>query len=294
MGIALVLAFVGLLATAADDCPQCTPTTLCATHVAAQAAEIKEWKPKLRAKEAADRLEAVKKLAAVSAEHPSVPSQEAAAAIAGALADDANEVRCAAATALGEGLHPDVAVRALTDALKEVRKELAKSGGGKYGGGGGDDSKDPKAAERRKQREENTKFDLALVASLARLPDDRCVEVLSDLLLALNRRSGADLLQPVADALIKADTRPAIAAVIAKIKASPPGGGGKWGPDTTGKTLHDLLTAWAGGKGLTGMPAWDEKDPPDWEAWFAKNQSKVAAKLGKWNLERMREGLKAH
>jgi len=300
-GLVLVLAVLGAAAGASassapcaiagNDCPECSSTALCAAHQKAQSDAAKEQKPKLHSKDLSERMSALKQLAILNAEHPGIPSSEIAELVAGALDDESTEVKTAAAKCLGEGLHPDVAVRALISALDQLRKDMAKSGGGRYGGAPENDQ-DPKAAERRRQREQTTQYAQALVGSIARLPDDRCVDALSELLLGLTRRNGADLLPATAEALIKFETRPAFEAIFKKIKASPPGkGGGRWGPDTTGRTLHDMVLAWATSKGLEDMPSWDDKDLPDWEHWFAKNQAKVAVKLGKYNLERMRKDL---
>ena len=290
--------FGGAGAGTGGDCAQCSETAICAVHLEAQATSIKELKPKLKEKAAPDRIATLKKLAAASAEHPGVPSQEIAELVADALADPSYAVRTEAAQLLAADLHPEVAVRSLLAALEQVRKDVSKmGGGGGRGGFGGDDdeeAKDPKAQaaaqEARKLRDEMNLFTRTLVVGLGKLPDDRSVEALAEFLVQISRRSSAELLTSTGESLLALDARKGIEAVVAKIKASPPGsGGGRWGPDTTGKTLHELLIANARAKGLEGMPGWSEQEPPDWDKWFARNQKNYTAKLGKYDLAKFRK-----
>jgi len=292
----LILALVAGLAPAVDQCVQCTDAALCQAHLSAQSAAAKALKPKLRGGAPADRVEALQGLARLSGEHSSVPSAEIAEMVASALGDESLPVRAEAAKLLAIDLHPEVAVRSLVKALDEVRGEIGKLG---FGGGGGrfgpptdEDEKDPKVAERRKLREETMSFARAVVDGLGKLPDDRCVESLADLLRQLTRRTGGELIEPVAQGLLNLESRPAIEALVQKIKAAGTGGGdagGRWGPDTTGKTLHDLLTKAVAARGLSETPAWSTKDPPDWDKWFARNQKQFPAKLGKYDLAKMRK-----
>src|SRR5688500_15344931 len=164
----LFVLLTGFGASIAGDCAQCSGTALCAAHLEAQANSIKELKPKLKEKAAPDRIATLKKLAAASAEHPGVPSQEIADLVADALEDPSYAVRTEAAQLLAADLHPEVAVRSLLAALEQVRKDVSKMGGGGgrggYGGGGDDDQepKDPKAQaaaeEARKLRDEMNLF----------------------------------------------------------------------------------------------------------------------------------------
>jgi hypothetical protein len=309
MGLALLVLLFTAVAPMREDCGQCSATALCPVHVAAQAAAIKDLKPQLRAKDAKDRLATIQKLAQISAEHPTIPSSEASELIAGALEDDSYEVRTEAARLLGGELHPDVAVRSLVAAIDGVRSDLGKLGHGRGGGGGGggnggsggggnggpdgDDGKgtDGKAAEQRKLREEMTKYAQTVIEGLGKLPDDRCVEALSDLILQLTRRNGGELIVPAAQSLVQLDARKGIESVIQKIKLSSGGGdsGGKWGPDTTGQQLHDLLARAVADKGLESAPAWTKGEQPDWDKWLARNQKRFPAKLGKYDVDKMRK-----
>lgn len=284
------------LGAAREECGQCTPAKLCAPHQAEESAALKELKPRLKDKGADGRAAGVREIAALDKKFAANPSKEIADVVAAALHDESFVVRTEAAKALADGMHPDVAVKELVAALEEGRTELAKLGGGRGGGfgggfgggaGGGDQPEDPKAEERRQHREEVNAYVQALVDGLAKMPDDRAVDALGELLQGLSRWNG-ELMSATAGGLLAHGSRKGVEAVIKKIKMHPPGSGGRFGgPDTTGKTLHDLLTRKVIEMSLEGAPSWSEDEAPDWDKWFAKNQKHFAAKLGKYDLERM-------
>jgi hypothetical protein len=195
-------------------------------------------------------------------------------------------------------MHPDVAVAALARTLEETCKTLSKlpsgRGGGGGGGGGAGQKEDPKVAERRKEREELNALAQELVKSLREIPDDRSVAALADLLPQLGSRN-TELLSATADALLALGARSGVAAVVQRLKSAPvseTSGGGKYGgggPDTSGKTLRDLLAEATPKRGTEPVPSWSNKEAGDWEGWFAKNQKHFAAKLGKYDLEALRK-----
>lgn len=290
MTTAIVLALAaGFGVLTSEECGQCTDAALCAAHQTAQTAAVKAAKPKLRGGEPVDRISAVQELARINHEHPRLPSSEVADLAEAALQDESMAVRTEAAKALADGMQPETAVRSLVAALENVRGDLAKlGGGGRYGQPDGD-AKDPKVQERRKTRDEAMHYAQAIVDGLGKLPDDRSVDALADFLAQLSGRSSDELTTGVANSLIALDARKGIEALIQKIKLSSGGGGKYGGPDATSKTLHDLLAKSVAAKGLTDAPAWSTKEPPDWEKWFAKNQRSYPAKLGKYDLEKMRK-----
>ncbi len=289
MTTAIVLALAaGFGAIASEECGQCSDAALCAAHQVAQAAAVKAAKPKLRGGDPVDRILAVQELARINHEHPRLPSSEIAVLAEAALQDESMAVRAEAAKALADGMQPETAVRSLVSALENVRGDLAKLGGGGRFGQPDGEEKDPKVQERRKLRDEAVRYARAIVDGLGKLPDDRSVDALADFLPQLSFRSGGELTDGVGKSLVALDARKGIEALVQKIKLSP-AGAGPFGPDPTGKTLHDLLTTSARSKGLADPPPWSTKEPPDWEKWFAKNQKSYAAKLGKYDLEKMRK-----
>lgn len=277
----------------AGDCAACTPTALCAVHLKEEAAAVAEQAPKLKSKDMGERRSAIAALVALDSKHPLCPSLESAKLVAAALDDEKVAVRLAAVTALERGMHPDVSVGALATALDETRKELAKIpfGKGDWGGGAPGAKEDPKVVERRKARDELLGLAQLIVKGLRGLPDDRSVAALAELLPTLSRWNG-ELLSSTADALLDLGARDGVTAVVQRLKSAPINDtGGKYGggPDTTGKTLRDLLAAAATKKGTEPVPEWSEKEAPDWERWFAKNQKHFPAKLGKYGIEQLRK-----
>jgi hypothetical protein len=292
--VALLLALLSSgIAARADDCATCTPTALCAVHQKEEAAAVAEVTPKLKSKDPSDRRFAIAALVALDAKHPLCPSLESAKLVAAALDDEKVAVRLEAVKALERGMHPDVSVGALATALEETHKELAKIpfGKGDWGGGAPGAKEDPKVVERRKARDELVGLAQQIVKGLRELPDDRSVAALADLLPTLSRWNG-ELLSATADALLGLGARDGVTAVVQRLKSAPVNDtGGKYGggPDTTGKTLRDLLAEAAPKKGTEPVPAWDEKEAPDWERWLAKNQKHFPAKLGRYGIEQLRK-----
>jgi len=292
----MVAMLLGLLlsgiAVRADGCATCSPTALCAVHQKEEAAAVAELTPKFKSKDPGDRRGAIAKLVALDARHPLCPSLESAKLVA-TLDDEKVAVRLEAVKALQRGMHPDVSVGALATALEETRKELAKIpfGKGDWGGGAPGAKEDPKVVERRKARDELLGLAQQIVKGLRELPDDRSVAALADLLPTLSRWNG-ELLSSTADALLGLGSRDGVSAVVQRLKSAPVNDtGGKYGggPDTTGKMLRDLLAAAAPKKGTEPVPAWDEKEAPDWEHWLAKNQKHFPAKLGRYGIEQLRK-----
>ena len=190
-------------------------------------------------------------------------------------------------------MHPDVAVGALrrrsrrrTRSSREDPVRQGRLGGGAPGSEGGSEGRRAAQGARRARRPGAADRERA-----AGLPDDRSVAALADLLPTLSRWNG-ELLSSTADALLGLGARDGVTAVVQRLKSAPVNDtGGKYGggPDTTGKTLRDLLAEAAPKKGTEPVPAWDDKEPPDWERWLAKNQKHFPAKLGKYGIEQLRK-----
>lgn len=299
--VALLLSLALLLPARAsaplDDCGACKPTALCATHQAEEDAAVQEFSTKLKSKDAFLRQSTVEKLAALDAKHPLAPSAAIAKLVAAQLEDEAFAVRTAAAKALGDGLHPDVAIVALADALEASRKELAKIpfGPGDWGPPPGQKKDggappDPKAAERRKLREDLGNLQRTAIGGLAKLPDDRAVAALAEQLPALTRWNG-DAITTTTRALLEGGSRKGVEAIVAKLKSFPVGDAApKWGGrDPSGRAVRDLLAAYAVKRGCDEVPDWNDKEQVDWDKWLAKNQKKFEPKLGKYGLDELRK-----
>ena len=278
-----------------DACSSCKPTALCPDHLVQENAAVAQLAPLLKSKDPFERSRTLAKLGELDAKHPLCPTADTAKLVAGLLDDESVDVRTEAAKALGNGMHPDVAITALIGALDATKKGLAKIpfGMGDWGAAPGQ-KEDPKVTERRKAREELNALETTIVAGLVKLPDDRSVAALVELLPQLTRWNG-EMLATTTEGILKLGARGGVEAVVARIKTSPVGDtGGRWGgPDTTGHTLRDLLAAAAAAKGTDPVPPWIEdknaKDQPDWDKWFTKNQKHFPAKLGKYTLAELQK-----
>lgn len=299
-----------------SDCDTCKPNKVCKPHKDADAAAIKEIKPLLKSDAVADRQQALKELALLNLEHENAPSKPVTELIADALEDDSYEVRGAALRLLGMGQDPEVVVKATINSLKETRKELSKLGRGPRGGGGrggGQDGGEPRELteeeqQKRELREKLTAYSGSLVEAMGKLPDDRVVKELSDVFgqLAGGRWTGR-MATPVARALVDLESREALKGVVqhasiavdASARESDDGnqggggrgrgGGGRGGDNNAGRDLHEMLLALAKKKDLEGMPQWGKENRLSWKDWFARNVKHFPAKLGKLDVDKMRE-----
>jgi len=274
-----------------DGCPSCSATALCAQHQKEESAAVAELVPKLKSKDAFERQSTVSKLAGLDLARPIGPSAEIAKLVAGMVDDEKAIVRTEAVKSLGGGMHPDVAVPAIAECLGATMKELAKIpfGRGDWSPPGAAND-DPKAAERRKQREELYAVAGAAIAALRQLPDDRSVAALVEALPQWSRWH-EEQLRATTEALMALRARKGVEAVIQRIKVAPVGdAGSKWGgPDKSGAMLRDVVARAIQPMEIEPLPEWNDKEAPDWEKWFAKNQKHFAAKLGKCSLEEMKK-----
>lgn len=291
LGLVVATALAAPLAVPPDGCTSCNATTLCSTHQKEESAALAEITPKLKSKDAFERQAAVSKLAGVDLARPIGPSPEIAKLVAGMVDDEKAIVRTEAVKSLGGGMHPDVAIPAIAEGLGATMKELAKIpfGRGDWAPPGGAND-DPKAAERRKQRDELYAVAGAAILALKQLPDDRSVTALIEALPQWTRWHEEQLTATV-DALMDLRARKGVEAVIARIKAAPVGDtGSRWGgPDKSGVMVRDLAARSLQPMEIDPLPEWNDKEAPDWDAWFKKNQKHFPAKLGKCSLEEMRK-----
>ena len=289
--VSLGLVVATALAAPPDGCTSCSATALCSTHQKEESAALAELAPKLKSKDAFERQATVAKLAGLDLARPIGPSTELAKLVAGMVDDEKAIVRTEAVKALGGGMHPDVAVPAIAEGLGATMKELAKI---PFGRGDwappGEANADPKAAERRKQRDELYAVAGAAIAALRKLPDDRSVTALIEALPQWSRWHEEQLTATV-EALLELRARKGVEAVLARIKAAPVGDtGSRWGgPDKSGAMLRDLMAREIQPMEIEPLPEWNDKEAPDWDAWFKKNQKHFPAKLGKWSLAEMKK-----
>ncbi len=289
--VSLALVVATAFGAPPDGCPSCSATALCAAHQKEESAALAELAPKLKSKDAFERQATVSKLAGLDLARPIGPSPEIAKLVASMVDDEKAIVRTEAVKSLGGGMHPDVAVPAIAEALAATMKELAKI---PFGRGDwappGSPTDDPKVAERRKQRDELYAVAGAAMTALRHLPDDRSVAALIEALPQWSRWHEEQLTATV-EALMALRARKGVEAVIQRIKIAPVGDtGSKWGgPDKSGALLRDVVARSIQPMEIDPLPEWNDKEAPDWEGWFKKNQKHFAAKLGKCSLEEMKK-----
>src|SRR5688572_4831428 len=186
-----------LLSAAPGDCKECVPNDLCAAHQESDGKAIDKLRGKVRARDVQQRLDALREVAALTKGHENAPSRAVADTLALGLQDDDFEVRAVAAELLSSGQHPDEALKALVKALDDVRTQYAKVGRDKERGGGdagfGGDG--------------GAHYVEAVIGGLAKLPDDRAVDALADVVKKLQPDAPDDFVGPLTSALLALGSR---------------------------------------------------------------------------------------
>ncbi len=297
------------------DCAGCKPDDLCATHQEGDAKALAEARGKIRSKDLAERLAAIDAAAALTKPHQNAPSRAVAETLAIALADQDYTVRGKALEKLLDGQHADATVKAVVDALDDLRAEFAKVGR----------NNDRSAGAGSIMTRDGLAYVSALLDGIGGLSDDRCVNAVTDILKQLGPDAPNEFAQPLSRALIRLGSRSAVDAVIDRLVAAEGtrskarsgggasggsgggsgGGGGKGGGggnrqngDRDGdgrrdqaadegqrRMIHEGLAQLAKEKELDGVPAFDDQVAQNWRDWFDKRAGKFAAKLGRLGPE---------
>ena len=308
---------------ACGDCPGCKPDDLCAEHQEGDAKALDAARGKIRSKDVAERLAAVEAAAALTVAHANSPSRAVAETLAIALADKDWGVRGKALEKLLDGQHADATVKALVEALDDLRAQFAKVGR----------NNDRSAGAGSIMSREGLAYTAALIEGLGGLADDRCVNALVDILKQLGPDAPNEFAQPLARALIQLGSRTAVDSVIDRLVAAEGsrskarsgggaggggaggggagGGGGGGGAGGGGKNdrprnpgdrdgdgrrdqpadegqrrmIHEGLAKLAAEKELDGVPTFDDQVAQHWRDWFDKRAGKFPAKLGRLGPE---------
>jgi hypothetical protein len=125
-----LLAIAALLLAQGKDCAACRVdprrAILCAAHTEAEWSTLREARAALHSKEAAERIRALERVAALTQEHQNAPSVQVARFLADGLSDPSLEVRTRALELIVDGQHKKEAakgvVRGLDEALRTWRE----------------------------------------------------------------------------------------------------------------------------------------------------------------------------
>jgi hypothetical protein len=175
---------------ASGPCPVCTTTgkdvRLCAPHADEERAVFARAGKRLSSKDAAERVAALEEFAALTRAHVNAPSARVADRIVGALDDESFDVRKRAAELLGPPQNALVAVAGLLEAFQatEAERERQQKGLDKIRAKqvGPPRPRENQLADLKHDEELATRtmeslleWRAALLAQLARFPDDRVV-----------------------------------------------------------------------------------------------------------------------
>jgi len=191
--LGVVTGLLVALVQAPGTCPACTTTGkevhLCTPHAEEERAVLARVAKRLGSKEASERIAGLDELALATRSHVNAPSKRVADRLAAALEDESYEVRTHAAALLGPPQNALSAMAGLLDAFhaiegerekigKEVEKVRAKQIGSPQ-------PRESQLAELKRDEEAGKRklevfmdWRAALLAQLARFPDDRVVDAI--------------------------------------------------------------------------------------------------------------------
>ena len=112
-------------ASGLDVCKLCDKGKLCKPHAELERAEIERLRPDLESEESRVRIDALREIASLCAEHENVPGKEAAEILAAASSDDPSlRVRSRAIRLLTDGQHPETTVITLVDLHEDLKRNM--------------------------------------------------------------------------------------------------------------------------------------------------------------------------
>lgn len=114
---------------AAGECDDCQPlpdSKLCTSHESDEVELISKLRPKLDSTEERVRILALKRIAALTREHSNAPSIRVAELLASRAESESTQVRVRAISLLGDGQHPEVAVKETLRIVGKVQSQAVE------------------------------------------------------------------------------------------------------------------------------------------------------------------------
>ena len=248
------------VAFAWDDCKDCAPHKLCATHEAEEASALKAAAADLKSKDESARKKALEKIAALKDGHENAPSAAAAKALEAGLEDPSWPVRIETVKLLAKGQDRDVAIDAIAKSLESSRKDGAKWM--TFASKSGMTADQKVFAEYLKTTSE----------ALAAMKDDAAGHALIEFL----SKAGImpeDMVLPVVQSVGAVGTQEAFELVIDKLAQSEGFGGSR--------AYHDVLVHVATEHGGKGLPDWGRGASAKWKKWLDANRGLFPKKVAK-------------
>ena len=247
-----------------DVCDACGKGKLCKPHAQLETAEIERLRPRLESEEARDRIAALRDIAALTHEHENVPSERVAEILVLALEDRSLRVRDRAVRLLADGQHPEATVVALVDLMGSFKKKMWSLVAWLQG----------------ENQDRGTVTDAmnylkTVMRKSGDVPDDRVVEALADVLLAMpSEMRGQPVAMAATKSLLQLGTKDAVKAVLRQFSSM---------SDTPEmRNIHDALRGFAFDLEIDDYPEYGEDVPEKWARWVKKHSRAMPAKLGKW------------
>lgn len=278
-------------------------TVLCSVHLEAESSTLREQRALFaKARDAADRIASLERVAALTRAHSNAPSPIVARFLSDALRDDSLQVRRAALAALLDGQHPDETVRGVLDGWREGQKlwrvldaklvlseQPIEAGKGSF-------------ALTNEELTEIPDYVLELLRGLGRVRDERSCNVLQSFLRSPLDRTPGRFFVAAAESMLQLDSRRSWEATITLLDELedafvdgelPRRFAGDPRTDVLAMlkaplenaTAHELaaivelLSTYAKKRGLTPPESTESLRAADWRAWFKSARDTLPDKV---------------
>lgn len=264
----LALSLVLGPATAAGDCKDCLPETLCSAHAETQREALEQYRTELEVEDPARRATAVREIARTTTDHQNAPSREVAEIVVQALRKDPSlEVRRAAVKWIASQ-DPELVVPAVAMTVDELRAGLV----------GGDLVPRLLGKDAAAETFEAMAFAEEVLEVAGDLPDDRCVKAL----LACVKQLPEEMLgQPIhlaaCKSLLDLGTYDAVELVVDELKPF------RDTPEV--RRVHSLLEGLSLWHELDDAPPFDEHCRDEWRGWLRRHKKLFPRSRGRYTLE---------
>lgn len=250
-----------------DGCEDCRPGQLCEPHAEDEAETLADWGEDLESEDGPTRAAALRRIGSLTEDHPNAPSKKIAEIVAGALREDPDlQVRIQAVRLIAVQ-HPDVAVPAMVETLKEIDRGLAR--GDLVPSLIQDDSPESAGAAMR--------FIEETMRNAGSMPDDRCLKELLDCMKHYpSEMRGQPIHVAACRALLELGTQESVDAVIDELP--------RVLEERGVRKLHRALESLAASLDLDDAPEYSEEAAKDWTRWFSRRRSRLPKKLGRLKL----------
>ena len=187
------------------------------------------------------------------------PSKEVTTALAKGLEHEQHAVRLRVAELMGQGQHPEAAIKQLSGVLHDCAKDLSRN--------------DDRGAQSRE-------FAVQVIRSVAHYRDDRAVDTLSDFFRRNKTSLNGEVSLPLLESLVDLGTADTVQLVISYYETMEGYGRGRF--EDLARSFHGVLLRAAENIEVEEVPTFSMQVAGEWRDWFKDHRKAFPTKLGKW------------